>query len=72
MGHQQGKTVRAQRTVLRKLLGMSMGCQDWVAHSGSGEERWCAGKSLTQAYCGLHLPHLVAIVEITAENPSTP
>lgn len=26
-------------------------------------------RALTQAYCGLHLPHLVGIVEITAENP---
>lgn len=70
MGHQRGKTVSGQRTVPRERLAMGMGGQDWGAHSGSKEKRWSARKSLTQAYCGLHLPHLVAVVEMMQKSPS--
>lgn len=50
---------------------MGVECQDCVAHSRSGEwKRWPATTCPDQAYCGLHLPHLVGVVEIMYSRKS--
>lgn len=71
MGRRQGRMVRQQNTGAQKLLGgWEWGARPGLALLGARNGKDVQLQSvLPQAHCGLHLPYLVGIVQITPKNP---